>query len=233
MSENYPTLPNLTSVTRWPEREFPQERFDSDIANSMNQMSVMVEELNKKFIPNLNTITKNFVVDLTNVSENLQEIQNGNATVLLEIQEINRTLTNCVDYVNLLGTRVAEIETLRQRIEGMVNKVGERGELAGSEKAVCWTGSQTIEISSPDAINITSEDGGTLNLEFTHGEVEDRAIKVICMIANSDTRLNITGANWTTGTGNISWGRAGSFMVVVASFIGGRVLLSIADQKDG
>ena len=231
MSENYPTLTNLTSVTRWPEREFPQERFDSDIAKSMNQMSVMVEELNKKFIPNLNTITKNFIADLSSVSENLQEIRNGNATVANEIQQINSTLSICINYVNLLGTRVDEIETLKRNIESRIIKTGERGELAGSEKAVCLTGSQTIEVSSPDAINITGE-GGNLDLEFTQGAVEDRAIKVICMIANSDTNLKITGAEWTTGTGNVNWGKAGSFMVIVASFIGGRVLLTIADMKD-
>lgn len=232
MSEGYPTIPELTPVTRWPEREFPQDRFDRDIANSMNQMSVMVDELNKEIIPSLNTITKNLIVDLDNVSEEIQEARDDNASIRQEFQRINNTLVNWIEYVNALGEKLSEIGTLKEKIEGMVNKNGDRGELAGSEKAVTLTGSQVIEINSPDAINIIG-DGGSLNLTFEHGDEEDRAIKVICLMSNSDTIFSVEGADWATGTDNIGWGKAGSFMVVVASFIGGRVILTVADRRDG
>lgn len=232
MSEGYPNIPKLTPVTKWPEREFPQERFDRDIANSMNQMSVMVDELNNEIIPSLNTVTKNFMIDLDNVSANIQESKEDNANIRAEFQKINNTLVNWIEYVNALGEKLSEIGTLKENIEKMVNKIGQRGKLAGSEKAVSLVGSQKISIESPDAINLIG-DGGTLKLSFEHGEDEDRAIKVICMMANSDTIFEMTGAEWATGTDNINWGKAGSFMIVVASFIGGRVILTVADRKNG
>lgn len=46
----------LTPVDKWPARKLPQERFDTAVKRSMDQMSGMVGQLNDEFIPAVNSI---------------------------------------------------------------------------------------------------------------------------------------------------------------------------------
>ena len=46
----------LTPVDKWPARKLPQERFDTAVKRSMDQMSGMIGQLNDDFIPAINSI---------------------------------------------------------------------------------------------------------------------------------------------------------------------------------
>ena len=56
MSQTLTHISPLTPVDRWPTRKLPQERFDTAIKTSMDQMSGMVGQLNDDFIPAVNSI---------------------------------------------------------------------------------------------------------------------------------------------------------------------------------
>lgn len=116
----------------------------------------------------------------------------------------------------------------KEKSEKAVPKVDSRGELAGYETAKVMNGTQTISITSPDSINLTTS--GAVTLAFTPGAAAARAIKSISITASAATTLKITGATWANNGEAPGWGNAGKILVLVAHFVGGRVVLSVADN---
>lgn len=110
-----------------------------------------------------------------------------------------------------------------------VPKSGARGTLAGNETAVVATGNQTITASSSDCVNLTTS--GAVTLTFIPAAVDVRAVKAICLTASAATTLTISGtANWANKVSAPTWGNAGTILVLLAHFVGGRVSLSVADN---
>lgn len=109
-----------------------------------------------------------------------------------------------------------------------VPKTGSRGELAGSETAKALSGSQTITSDSPDCINLTTS--GAVTLAFTAADATIRAVKAISLTASAATTLTISGAVWASKGSAPTWGNAGTILVLLAHFVGGRVVLSVADN---
>ena len=58
----------LTPVDKWPARKLPQERFDTAVKRSMDQMSGMVGQLNDDFIPAVNSIRPGVDTVVNNLS---------------------------------------------------------------------------------------------------------------------------------------------------------------------
>ena len=58
----------LTPVDKWPARKLPQERFDTAVKRSMDQMSGMVGQLNDEFIPAVNSISPGVDTVVNNLS---------------------------------------------------------------------------------------------------------------------------------------------------------------------
>ncbi len=110
-----------------------------------------------------------------------------------------------------------------------VPKSGARGTLAGNETAAGATGNQTITASSADCINLSTS--GAVTLAFTPADADVRAVKAICLTAAAATTLTISGtANWANKGSAPNWGNAGTILVLLAHFVGGRVVLSVADN---
>lgn len=109
-----------------------------------------------------------------------------------------------------------------------VPKSGARGTLAGNETAVVATGNQTITASSSDCINLSTS--GAVTLTFTPAAAEVRAVKALSLTASAATTLTISGAVWANKGSAPTWGNAGTILVLLAHFVGGRVVLSVADN---
>ncbi len=58
----------LTPVDKWPARKLPQERFDTAVKRSMDQMSGMVGQLNDELIPAINSISPGVDTVVNNLS---------------------------------------------------------------------------------------------------------------------------------------------------------------------
>ena len=109
-----------------------------------------------------------------------------------------------------------------------VPKSGARGTLAGNETASAVSGNQTINVSSPDCINISTS--GAVTLTFTPAAATIRAVKALSLTASAATTLTISGAVWANKGTAPTWGNAGAILVLLAHFVGGRVVLSVADN---
>lgn len=109
-----------------------------------------------------------------------------------------------------------------------VPKSGARGSLAGNETASALTGSQTINANSADCINISTS--GAVTLTFTPAAANIRAVKALSLTASAATTLTISGAVWASKGSAPTWGNAGTILVLLAHFVGGRVVLSVADN---
>ncbi len=109
-----------------------------------------------------------------------------------------------------------------------VPKSGARGTLAGNETASAVSGNQTINASSPDCINISTS--GAVTLTFTAAAATVRAVKALSLTASAATTLTISGAVWANKGSAPTWGNAGAILVLLAHFVGGRVVLSVADN---
>lgn len=109
-----------------------------------------------------------------------------------------------------------------------VPKTGDRGKLAGSETASAVSGNQTITASSDDCINISTS--GAVTLTFTPAAANIRAVKALSLTASAATTLTISGAVWASKGSAPTWGNAGTILVLLAHFVGGRVVLSVADN---
>lgn len=109
-----------------------------------------------------------------------------------------------------------------------VPKSGARGQLAGNETAQALSNSQTISVNSSDCINLATS--GAVTLTFTAAAATVRALKVLCLTASAATTLAIRGAVWANAGEAPTWGTAGKILVLLAHFVGGRVVLSVADN---
>lgn len=109
-----------------------------------------------------------------------------------------------------------------------VPKSGARGTLAGNETASAVSGNQTINASSADCINIGTS--GAVTLTFQAAAATVRAVKALSLTASAATTLTISGAVWANKGAAPTWGNAGAILVLLAHFVGGRVVLSVADN---
>ena len=112
-----------------------------------------------------------------------------------------------------------------------VAKTGSRGELAGNETVSVLSGSQTIDINSPDTIVINTS--GPTTLTFTPADINTTAIYVIALKNGSTTSsVNIVNAVWANSGETPVWGSANSNLILVATFIAGRVVLNVFDNDE-
>lgn len=113
---------------------------------------------------------------------------------------------------------------------GGVPRSGDRGSLAGSETAVSLSGSQTITANSADAMNISLS--GPATLTFTPAAANVHAVKSICLTATAAVTLTVSGAEWANNGSAPTWGSAGKRLILIAHFVAGVVVLSIADNNE-
>lgn len=109
-----------------------------------------------------------------------------------------------------------------------IPKAQNRGTPAGYETVQALSNSQTININSADCINLATS--GAVTLTFTAGAATQRAIKVLCLTASAATTLTVKNAVWANNGAAPAWGNAGKILVLVAHFVGGRVVLSVIDN---
>ena len=114
---------------------------------------------------------------------------------------------------------------------GLIPKSGERGTLTGHETAATLTGSPTININSASTNVLNTS--GKVTLTFTAAAATASDVKVIALTATAATTLTITGAAWANGGSAPTWGTAGKHLVLVANFLGGRVVLNVFDNDEG
>lgn len=105
---------------------------------------------------------------------------------------------------------------------------GARGTLAGYEQSSTLSGSQTITTSSPDEIEMSTS--GSITLTFTAGAAGTCTTKVISLTATGTTTLTISGAVWANAGEAPTWGTSGKHLVLVAHFVGQRVILNVFDN---
>ena len=110
-----------------------------------------------------------------------------------------------------------------------VPKTGSRGELAGFETAASLTGSQAINVGSPDCMKLSTS--GAVSLAFTPGAADVCALKVICLTAAEATTVTFSGAVWANNGQAPAWGDAGKRLVLTAHFIAGAVILNVCDNN--
>lgn len=113
---------------------------------------------------------------------------------------------------------------------GAVKKSGDRGSLAGSETASVVNGSQSINANSADCMNITTS--GAVTLTFTAAAANVRAVKALCLTAGAATTLTVSGAAWASKGTAPNWGSAGKRLILLAHFVAGLVILSVADNNE-
>ena len=109
-----------------------------------------------------------------------------------------------------------------------IPKAQNRGTPAGYETVQALSNSQTININSADCINLATS--GAVSLTFTAAAATQRAVKVLCLTASAATTLTISGAVWANNGSAPTWGDAGKVLVLLAHFVGGRVVLSVVDN---
>lgn len=125
------------------------------------------------------------------------------------------------------NTIVQDVGTLKST---SVTKTGNRGDLAGKENVLVTSGNQTITADSRDTMIIKTS--GATTLSFTAAAESINAIKVIALHANATTTLTCNGAVWANKGNPPAWGTADKNLVLVANFIGGRVVLTIGDNDE-
>lgn len=129
-------------------------------------------------------------------------------------------------------TTADSAETTAQAAQTIANaavpKSGARGTLAGNETASAVSGNQTINASSADCIDIGTS--GAVTLTFQAAAATVRAVKALSLTASAATTLTISGAVWANKGTAPTWGNAGAILVLLAHFVGGRVVLSVADN---
>lgn len=130
-------------------------------------------------------------------------------------------------YGNVITTTYAT----KTEANAKIAKAGARGELAGSETVKALSGNQTITKDSADTISMNTT--GAVTLTFTPAGATDCAVKVIALTATGTTTLTVSGATWASNGEAPTWGTTGKHLVLVAHFIGGRVILSVFDNNEG
>lgn len=154
--------------------------------------------------------------------KNWMDIINDTITT---VSDNSSSITNLNDDVNNVNIK------LNSELKKYIIKTGSRGELAGNETSSILSGSQTITINSPDTIVMNTS--GSVTLTFTSSSETITAVKVISLTATGTTTLTIYGAVWANAGEAPTWGTAGKHLVLVAYFIGGRVVLNVFDNDEG
>lgn len=120
---------------------------------------------------------------------------------------------------------------VKKLAKNSVLKEGDRGVLKGYEELVNKSGSITININSEDCINLNTS--GNVTLTFQSGAESQHSVKVLNIKATAATVLTINGATFANGESAPDWGSAGQTLVLLAHFVGGRVLLNTIDNTQG
>lgn len=119
----------------------------------------------------------------------------------------------------------------KKDLDNYIIKSGSRGELAGSETVKVLSGNQTIDINFPDTIVINTS--GPTTLTFTPAAIDQTSVKVIALKNGSTTSsVNIVNAVWANSGETPVWGSANSNLILVATFIAGRVVLNVHDNDE-
>ena len=150
------------------------------------------------------------------------------------ISNLTSKVTANESSISSLTSKVTANESSISELENNQNnyilKSGDRGVIAGYESVNQLSGSQTITINSSDTTYITTS--GATTITFTPGDSLKTSTKVIYLTASSTTTLTISGGSWANGGDAPTWGNSGKHLVLVANFIGGRVILSVFDNDD-
>lgn len=133
------------------------------------------------------------------------------------------------------GLSVASDGTLSVNFDSAdhVNIAGQRGELAGfasSESVTNSASTTTITKNSRDYMEITTS--GACTIAFTGASAGEATVKVIKLIASATTTLTISGATWANGASAPSWGTSGETLILVVSFFGTSVILSVFHNSE-
>lgn len=141
-------------------------------------------------------------------------------------------LQNDISEVNGIATTANENASNALTAAGnCIVKSGDRGLLQGKETVSVVSGSQTITVDSPDTIVINTS--GVTTLTFTATNINTTAVKVIALKNGTTTStITISGATWANNGEAPTWGSANSNLILVATFIAGRVVLNVFDNDD-
>lgn len=108
-----------------------------------------------------------------------------------------------------------------------IPRTGDRGAVAGYDSPDKPTGSKiSISVSSCDTS--VARVSGAVTLAFTASSENIAAVKMIALKASDATTLTYTGAEWANGGSAPTWGSAGKMLIIMANFIFGKVILSVA-----
>lgn len=129
------------------------------------------------------------------------------------------------------GNDIASTYATKTENNGKISLSGSRGTLAGSETATALSGNQTITKDSADTIVMNTT--GSITLTFTPAGTTECAVKVIALTATGTTTVAYSGGVWANGGEAPTWGTTGKHLVLVANFIGGRVILNVFDNDEG
>lgn len=139
------------------------------------------------------------------------------------------TLSDDINDTN--SSHIASIKAVNTVNVNKINLTGSRGTLAGNETVSVVSGSQTITINSPDTIVINTS--GATTLTFTAADINTTAVKVIALKNGTTTStITISGAVWANNGEAPTWGSANTNLVLVATFIAGRVVINTFDNDD-
>ena len=104
---------------------------------------------------------------------------------------------------------------------------GDRKELAGYATTDAITNSATTTTITKSSADYTEIDiSGAATLAFTAATAGEAATKVIKLTATATTTLTVSGATWSSGSAP-TWGSANAVLILVASFFGSAILLSV------
>lgn len=184
---------------------------------------------------NYNSLTRQVTSLETAVGDAQTKAQDAITAAELAQQAANSALTKANEAKDIAQTANAEALAAKTAADNAlalaqnaIPKTGNRGSLAGFEVAEVKSGSQSININSPDSINLSYS--GTSLLTFVPAEATQRAVKCIALKAATDTVLTIAGATWSNNGDAPIWGNMGEELILLAHFVAGRVVLSVADN---
>ena len=173
-----------------------------------------------------------YVAQTLSATQQTQARDNIGAASATDVGTLSSSLQTTNTNVENLGNTVNENKTATDaELAKKIPKSGDRGTLSGYETAATLTGSPTININSAST-NVMNT-SGAVTLTFTAAAATASDVKVIALTAIAATTLTIVGAVWANGGSAPTWGTAGKHLVLVANFLGGRVVLNVFDNDEG
>ncbi len=173
-----------------------------------------------------------YVAQTLTAAQQTQARDNIGAASATDVGTLSSSLQTTNTNVENLGNTVNENKTATDaELAKKIPKSGDRGTLSGYETAATLTGSPTININSAST-NVMNT-SGAVALTFTAAAATASDVKVIALTAIAATTLTIAGAVWANGGSAPTWGTAGKHLVLVANFLGGRVVLNVFDNDEG